>query len=266
MTGAGTVAVTWAVYKSWIATRLPIESPLEMSMDVSYGARSDTGTVVVQIVATDTIPYTGLRVRTCIVEDGLSYSGKDYNQILRAYFGPTSPYHLGTPITISEGDTIVHTDEFVLSGSWVPENCRVVAFVQNDAGVPPPQIEREAIQAVQEWVVKPMPAAVTGLNVTLMADDLLLEWEPVTTDTRGDPITIDHYQVYRDTLEFFGPGSDPFLTTTDTMLIDTTGVVGDLGTHYYYTVTAVAGADESEASAEVGEFDRYLSNVEPPPE
>jgi hypothetical protein len=255
VTGGSTVSYLWSVYKSEISARLPVESPLEMNLEVNYGTRSDTGSVIVQIVATDTIPYTGLRVRTCIVEDGLSYSGRNYNQILRAYFAPTSPYHLGTPITISEGDTIIHTDDFVLSGSWVPENCRVVAFVQNDPGVPPPEIEREAIQAVQSPVIKPVPAAVTGLTATLMADDLLLEWGPVTTDTDGGSITIDHYQVYRDTVGFFGPGSDPFLTTTDTVLTDTTGVVGDLDTHYYYAVTAVAGTDESAVSGEVGEFD-----------
>ena len=251
----GGVNPCWAAYKNSITARRAIPSPLEMDLEIDYGARGDTGTVAVQIVATDTIPYTSLRVRTCIVEDGLSYMGKNYNQMLRGYFCPTAPAHAGTPITISLGDTIVHSDEFVMDPGWDPENCRVVAFVQNGVGVPPPEIEREAIQAVQAPLIKPLPAAVTGLTVALMSDDLLLEWEPVTTDTEGGPMAIDYYQVYRDTLGFFGPGSDPFLTTTDTTLIDTTGVVGDLIRHYYYAVTAVAGEDESETSGEVGEFD-----------
>ena len=254
----GGIAACWAAYKGSISARLPVSTPLEMSLEVNYGAHGDSGTVRVEIVATDTIPYTSLRVRTCIVEDGLSYGGKAYNQMLRGYFCPTAPSHAGTPISISEGDTVIHTDEFVMDPSWVPENCRIVAFVQNGVGVPPPEIEREMIQAIQEPLVKQPPAEVAGLTATLMADDLLLEWEPVTTDTEGAPMTIDHYQIYRDTLGFFGPGSDPFLTTADTFCVDTTGVVGDPDVHYYYAVTAVAGADESDVSGEAGEFDRYL--------
>jgi|GEM_PF-546975 len=253
----GGVSPCWAAYKGSISARLAIPSPLEMDLEIDYGARGDTGTVAVQIAAIDTIPYTSLRIRTCIVEDGLSYGGRNYNQMLRGYFCPTAPAHAGTPITISLGDTIIHSDEFIMDPGWDADNCRVVAFVQNGVGVPPPEIEREAIQAVQAPVIKPLPSAVTGLTVTLMADDLLLEWAPVTTDTEGGPITIDHYQVYRDTLGFFGPGSDPFLTTTDTVLADTTGVVGDLDTHYYYAVTAVVGEDESEVTGEAGEFDLY---------
>jgi len=254
----GGIAPCWAAYKSSISARLPVDTPLEMDLEIDYGARGDTGTVAVQIVATDTIPYTSLRVRTCIVEDGLSYGGRAYNQMLRGYFCPTAPAHAGTPVSISEGDTVIHTDEFVMDPSWVPENCRVVAFVQNGVGVPPPEIEQEMIQGVQAPVLVSPPAEVAGLTVTLMSDDLALEWAPVTTDASGGPMGIDHYQVYRDTLGFFGPGSDPFLTTTDTVCTDTSGVIGNLDRHYYYAVTAVAGADESEVSGEVGEFDTYL--------
>jgi hypothetical protein len=229
-----------------------------MSLGIDYGARGDTGTVHVKIVATDTIPYTSLRVRTCIVEDGLSYSGRNYSQVLRGYFCPTAPAHAGTPITISEGDTVIHSDDFIMDPAWVAENCRVVAFVQNGVGVPPPEIERENIQAVQAPVVILPPAEVSNLTAVLAKDDLLLEWAPVTADAGGGPLVIDHYQIYRDTLGFFGPGSDPFITTTDTFFTDTTGVVGDLARHYYYAVTAVAPEGESGVSGEVGEFDIYL--------
>jgi hypothetical protein len=192
------------------------------------------------------------------VEDDLYQSGKYYDQMLRDYFAPTAPHHAGTPITISLGDTVTHSDEFVMDPGWDASKCRVVAFVQNGVGVPPPEIEREVIQAVQAPLIRPLPAAVTGLTATLMADDVQLDWGPVTTNTEGGPLAIDHYQIYRDTLGFFGPGSDPFLTITDTTITDTTGVVGDTAKHYYYAVTAVSGSDESEVTGEAGEFDRYL--------
>ncbi|MCK4272133.1 hypothetical protein KAX22_05760, partial [bacterium] len=94
-------------------------------------------------------------------------------------------------------------------------------------------------------------------------NDLILQWSPVTTDTSGNPLGLHYYQVYRDTLSFFEPGSDPFTSTTDTFYVDDSGVVGDTGTHYYYAVTAVAGSKESDFSGTVGEFDTGLTN-EPP--
>jgi hypothetical protein len=255
-TGAGTVSWTWSTYKSMITARLSEPSPLEMSLEVEYGTHGDSGFVAVQIVATDTIPYTSLRVRTCIVEDGLRYSGRNYSQILREYFSPSTPAHAGTPITISEGDTVNHSDDFVMDPSWDPENCRVVAFVQNGVGVP---LEYEMLQGIQKPLIEPTPDAVDNLISTKVEDDLLLEWSPVEVDTSGSPMVVDYYQVYRDTLGFFGPGSDPFTTTSDTFLVDDTGVIGDTLVNYYYQVTAVAGSKESELSAATGEFDHHLS-------
>ena len=89
-------------------------------------------------------------------------------------------------------------------------------------------------------------------------DDLLLSWSPVSEDTGGNPMAVDHYQVYRDTLAFREPGSDPFQTTADTFLVDDTGVVGDIGRHYFYWITAVSGTKESADSQGAGELDRYL--------
>jgi hypothetical protein len=263
--GGGAVSTLRTYYEGMISTRLAVPSPLEMDLDIDYGDRGDTVSVSVHIVAVDTISCTSLRVRTCVVEDDIFQSGYGgghyYDQVLRDYFCPTAPHHAGTPITISLGDTVIHTDEFVMDPTWDPGNCRVVAFVQNGVGVPPPEIEREVIQAVQAPVLTPPPAEVTDLTITLVQDDLRLEWSPVTADTGGGPITIDHYQVYRDTLGFFDPGSDPFLATADTVFTDTTGVVGDHGRQYYYAVTAVASEKESAFSTIVGEFDGHMANT-----
>jgi len=105
------------------------------------------------------------------------------------------------------------------------------------------------------------PAQVGGLTATLVETDLSLQWSPVAINTDGQPIMVDHYCVYRNTLGFFDPGSDPFTTTSDTFYVDDTGVVGDSGTQYYYCVTAVSGAKESDHSAVVGEFDVDLITV-----
>jgi hypothetical protein len=104
-------------------------------------------------------------------------------------------------------------------------------------------------------VISPAPAAVADLTVTLSDDDLVLSWTPVDQDTQGGPLTVDHYLVYRDTLAFREPGSDPFQTTADTFWVDDTGVVGDTGTHYFYWITAVSGTKESTDSPGGGEID-----------
>lgn len=240
-----------------VADRRAVSSPLKMTMQVELDAKADSGTVHVEIVATDTIPFTGLYIRFTVIEDDLTSGLKHYDQILRDYFPSTTGYS----ITIAEGDTLSFSEDFEIDPSWVLENCRVLVFVQNGKYVA--QYKREVAQAIQGPLLAPVPDAVANLTVTLLESDLVLQWSPVSTDTSGNPVEVDYYQVYRDTLSFFEPGSDPFTSTTDTFYVDDSGVVGDTGTHYYYAVTAVAGSKESDFSGTVGEFDTGLTN-EPP--
>ena len=248
------VNYTWSVYSGMINARLAVPSPLELDFSVEYGARGDTGTVHMEVVATDTIPFSKLRWRFGIVEDGLTSGSKHYDQILREYVTT----HVGDTLSISEGDTVSRSEEFVMDPTWVVENCRIVVFVQNGKDVTPLEQEREVLQAIQKPVIAPTPERVTDLTITLSEENLILDWSPVATDTNGNPVEVDYYQVYRDTLGFFEPGSDPFGSTAGTFYVDDSGVVGDAGTHYYYAVTAVAGGKESEHSGGVGEFDKVI--------
>jgi dipeptidase len=103
-----------------------------------------------------------------------------------------------------------------------------------------------------------VPQSVDDLSVTLVEENLRLDWSSVTVDTNGGPLEADLYRVYRDTVAFFDPGSEPFDSTVAFFYVDNSGVVGDTGKHYYYVVTAVAGDKESGISNMVGEFDRGL--------
>ena len=107
------------------------------------------------------------------------------------------------------------------------------------------------------------PKAIDDLTVTLSNSDLVLSWSAVTVDTSGNPLEVDLYRVYRDTVILFEPGWEPFDSTVQTFYVDTCEVVGDIVIHYYYSVTAVSGGTESDLSHEVGEFDAGLIN-EPP--
>ena len=263
---AESATVSWWLdsLRTMVNLRLPVPSPLALDLQVEYGARGDTGTAYVEIVATDTIPFSQPRWWMAIVEDDLTQGTKHYDQILRDYFPGTTAPPPGTPLTISEGDTVYVTEDFVISPAWAQENCRVVFFVQNNKTAPAGERKREVLQSIQAAVVIPVPAEVADVTIAKSAQDLVLQWSPVTQDTYGRPLDVDVYHIYRNTVAFFDPGSEPFDSTPDTLFMDTTGAVGDTLIHYYYGVTAVSGEKESDLAKRVGEFDGSLTNVEPP--
>lgn len=106
------------------------------------------------------------------------------------------------------------------------------------------------------------PVPVADLTIQLSGSDLRLEWSAVTTDGLGNPLVVDQYHIYRDTVSFFEPGSEPLDSTAVLFYTDETGVTGDTRTNYYYAVTAVTGGKESGMSELVGEFDREMNTGE----
>ncbi len=104
------------------------------------------------------------------------------------------------------------------------------------------------------------PEVVENLRVTLAGGHLALTWSPVTADTSGNPISVEFYNIYRDTVPFFEPGSDPFDGVVGQVYIDLSGV-GNTAANCYYAVTAVYGSKESEYCGVVGEFDTKLKRV-----
>jgi len=238
-----TIPTWWSQLKSRISARLSVPSPVEMDLQIFYGAKHDTGTAVVTVEARDPIVYSNLRLTMCVIQNGLSPGG----QVVRSW----EDFWGGVNFSIAEGDTFTHSEEFVIKSAWVEENCRFVAFVQ-DAGT------YDVLQSIHSPVLVPTPDKVVDLSINLVEDDIHLDWPAVTKDTRGNPLIVDGYHVYRDTVGFRDPGSDPFFTTTGTSYIDDSGVVGSLDRQYFYWVTAVAGYKESVASPGAGEFDRQV--------
>jgi hypothetical protein len=90
---------------------------------------------------------------------------------------------------------------------------------------------------------------------------LLLSWSPVTEDMTGSPITIDHYDVFRNTVPHYLIAQLLPVGTPSIPQFADQGVTGDPGVNYYYRITAVtADGTTSAASAPVGEFD-FQSSV-----
>lgn len=239
-----TITTWWNQLKSRISSRLAVPSPVEIDLQVFYGAKTDTGSAHVTVIAKDPITYSGLRLTLAVIQNGLATGG----QVVRSW----EPFWGGQSFSIAEGDTFTYDEEFIIKGPWVEENCKVVAFVQ-DANT------YDVLQSVQSPLLVPTPAKVADLTINLVEDDIRLDWPAVTLDTGGNPLTVDGYHIYRDTVGFRDPGSDPFYTTSNTYYIDDSGVVGTIDRQYFYWVTAVAGYKESIESPGAGEFDRQLA-------
>jgi hypothetical protein len=236
----------WGDYKNMISARRAIPSPLVMDLTVSYGDRGDTASANIQVIAEDSLAFNDLHLRLAVTESGLLYKGA-FHQVLRDYVPDIS----GTYFTLAQGDTFTHIQDFIWDEMWITANCRLVSFVQDDEN-------GNVLQAVQTPMAPPQPEQPGGLAVTLAGADLRLDWAAVLSDTSGIPLSIDHYQVYRNTSVPFDPAADPLITTTELFFLDDSGVVGDPGEQFFYWVTAVAGLKESEPSGGVGEFDRDL--------
>ena len=116
--------------------------------------------------------------------------------------------------------------------------------------------------AIQWLYISPIgseapPAAVGDLASHKSAGDIVLTWTAVTTDTLGNPETVDGYVIYRNSDPAVMPG-DSIGTSASTEYTDP-GAAGSTGTNYFYVIRAVDdGQTKSEASNRVGEFDRQV--------
>jgi hypothetical protein len=107
----------------------------------------------------------------------------------------------------------------------------------------------------------PAPQAITDLSGTRSGSDVVLDWTPVTQDVLGDPVTIDHYVVYRRTdAPHYLPGPSDVIGTPAGPPFSDASILGDPAHNYAYLVTAVSDVGaESDPSNRVGAFDFALA-------
>jgi hypothetical protein len=88
------------------------------------------------------------------------------------------------------------------------------------------------------------PANPTGVTIIRSGSDIILSWNPVTTNTNGDPITISGYEVYASNDPDFTPGVDTKITSSDgdndssNATYTHSGILGTITKHLFYKVTA----------------------------
>lgn len=107
-------------YNSWLSMvigRHRDPSPLEIQLSGMYGQDNREGILVIDILATDNIPYDELHIMIALTESNIygRYNGDNgtayHNQTMRDMI----PGATGTIISISEGESIQLIQEFSLS-------------------------------------------------------------------------------------------------------------------------------------------------------
>jgi hypothetical protein len=115
------------------------------------------------------------------------------------------------------------------------------------------------IDDIEVWAkqaVGSAPEAPQDLVASAAGNDLLLTWSPVTLDVNGLPVSIDYYEVYRNTNPHYTTtGLIPVGFPSSNEFIDL-GILGNPAVNYFYRVVAVSLAGQSsEPSLPAGEFD-----------
>ena len=83
------------------------------------------------------------------------------------------------------------------------------------------------------------PALPQNLQITLQGDDVILSWDPVTTDNMGNPITVAGYNVYASDLSDVVPDIGYLIDTATTAGYTHWGIAPFVD-RIFYIVTAVA--------------------------
>ena len=124
-------------YTTWPGAIEPrFLDPSPISITLSGSRNGTTLDMTASITADAVVNSANWRVHWVIVESELSvpqYTGSGYVPFTHEYVHRGMyPDGNGSPIVISQGQTVDIQRTLTLGSTWVPENCKVVVFVQNN--------------------------------------------------------------------------------------------------------------------------------------
>lgn len=139
----------------------------------------------------------------------------------------------GYPVASVQGDQNSYTDTGLVNN----QNYKyfVSAVYEGDIHTSAVQIITAAPQAPSGMP----PAAPENLTVSINGDLLYLDWNTVTEDVLGNPITVLEYNVYAAELPYFDCTDEYLYTVTSDHSLVLEDLVGDIN-HLFFKVTAVA--------------------------
>ncbi len=83
----------------------------------------------------------------------------------------------------------------------------------------------------------PLPMAPQNLVIDVVGNDVILDWDPVTHDDLGNPISIDFYEVYSGSVPQFECGLDTLVGTVLTPGLTLSGLAGSADRAFFKVVT-----------------------------
>ncbi|MBD3367634.1 MAG: T9SS type A sorting domain-containing protein [Candidatus Eisenbacteria bacterium] len=118
----GSPEATADAFRPIVNSRLGVSAPLTIEAVGIIG--SSAGWVDATIKATESISHTDLRAQFVLIENGMSYGGKDYDFTARDYL-PVESLSLSSP-----GDSVVVNRNFTIDPTWDHTNMELVVFVE----------------------------------------------------------------------------------------------------------------------------------------
>jgi hypothetical protein len=107
-----------------------------------------------------------------------------------------------------------------------------------NSGDPRYPLDPDGSQCDRGWLYfnhNQVPEAVEEVFISLNADTIYLNWTPVNLDTCGQPIIIDFYNIYSDSLPYFTPSPINWIDqTADTLW----NQIMPNQAHAFYLITA----------------------------
>lgn len=116
-----------------IQTRIPVSSPLKISLGGSFSEISREGILNIDVTATEIITQLNLRVRIALTESEIHFNAPNGVQLHNQTMRDIIPYPYGIPIDIEFGDSIALVQSFNCPEPIVPANSNLVVWIQSDA-------------------------------------------------------------------------------------------------------------------------------------
>ncbi len=135
--------------------RIPIESPLDIKLECTYGAGKDSGTVEAKIFNTSMETVNGT-LHFAIVENHIEHYwlGMSHLDFVARDMLPDAS---GELVSISPGDSLIISRDFAIDPSWDEENCKIVVFVQGST--------REIYQGAEVGVIQKAEMQYFGMSI-----------------------------------------------------------------------------------------------------
>lgn len=118
-------------YRDYFDQRKVVASPFDIDMSVTYDSATRAGELTIVVRNTSSGSVSG-QLQVALTESHVYFvwQGMDSVHHIERNMLPSAS---GEAITVVAGDSVVKTRSFILDAAWVPRNCRLVAFVQNNS-------------------------------------------------------------------------------------------------------------------------------------